>query len=391
MPATFPSRAAACVSVLMLLPLAAPAETLWEPSDESPYGIDLGGRLMWDFDSFDGVLNADNDGDRRFQGQLRRARIELSGDLPQNFDWVFDVNILENGDAEVHEAGLRYTGWDFADVFVGRTKEPIGLEELTSSKALSTIRRNLLTEATDADNQPNYGVRLDGFVGPIGWQAGVFNPNGNPKNKDGGDRLAYTGRLFTAPIEDGDHVLHFGLAYTDRGLDQAEELSGFALRVAESGERLASTLLLTREDRQLDFEVLYLRGPFSLQGEKFWRDLKGAEDRPDARIDSHYLMGTWTLTGESRGYKIPSGVPDMVSPSGPRGAVELVARYEYIGLDRAAMTDQKARIYLAGINWYPNDYVKLMLNVAQVETDDLVPAGETDDGLAISTRIQVAF
>lgn len=360
-------------------------------SGDGDYSFELGGRVMWDGDSYDGVLNLEHDGERRFNGQLRRARIEMSGNLPSDFDWKFDVNFLENGDAEVHAAGLRYSGWRFANVFVGRDKEPFSLEELTSSKAISTIRRNFLVEATDADNQPHYGVRLDGFVGPVGWSAGLFNPNGNPQNADGGDRIAFTGRLFGAPLNSGDRVLHLGAAYSDRNLDEAELLPGFAVRAAESADRLPSSLLLTREDRQAGLELLYLHGPFSVQAEQFWRDMKGAEDNPDGQVRSHYLQATWTVTGETRGYKASSGVPDMVQPRGEHGAIELVAKAERIVFDRGAGADPEATSYLVGANWYANRAVKLMFDVSWFSTDDVVESGADDDSLVFSGRIQVAI
>lgn len=360
-------------------------------SGDGDYSFELGGRAMWDMDSFDGVLNRAHDGERRFDAQLRRARIEMSGDLPGEFDWKFDVNFLENGDSEVHAAGLRYGGWRFASVFVGRDKEPFSLEELTSSNALSTIRRNFLVEATDADNQPNYGIRLDGFVGPVGWSAGLFNPNGNPKNADGGDRIAYTGRVFGAPIHADDRVLHFGAAYSDRNLDQAQELPGFSVRAAESADRLPTSVLLTREDRQAQVEFLYLDGPISIQGEHFWRDMKGTDANPDAQVRSQYLQATWTVTGETRGYKASAGVPGMVRPSHRRGALELVAKAENILFDRRGEPNPEARSYLLGANWYANPAIKFMFDVSWFETRHLVPDGADDDSLVFSGRIQVAI
>lgn len=377
------------LAAAVTLPASAEAATI---GDGAPYSLDIGGRLMWDMDRYDGVLNLENDGDWRFSTQLRRARLEMSGKLPGDFDWVLDVNYLDDtNDTEIHAAGLRYSGWRFANVFFGRTKEPFGLEELTSSKAISTIRRNVLSEATDADSQPHYGLMLNGFVGPVGWAAGAFNPNGNPQDADGSDRLAYTGRLFTAPIQRGSEVLHLGIAFTDRGLDQPEILRGFGLRAAESGDRLSSAALLANEDRQLGLEALYLRGPFSLQAEQFWRDIQGAGAEPDARVDSTYIQATWTLTGQSRGYKASQGVPGMVTPSAGTGAVELVAKAERIEFDRDQSADQTGHIYVLGANYYPTPNVKLMLNVSQVETTRLVTADAPDDGMAISGRIQVAF
>lgn len=360
-------------------------------SDDGQYRFKLGGRVMWDADSFDGALNRGNDGDRRFNSDLRRARLELSGNFHPDLSFVFDVNV--NDGTEVHAAGLEYSGWRFANVFVGRSKEPFGLEELVSSKAISTIERNYFSEATDADSQSHFGVLLSGMAGQVGWAAGLFNPDGNPRNEDGGDRLAFTGRVFGAPLlnEDEDRVLHLGAAFTDRNLDDAEELRGFGLDIAETGGELDSTSILADEDRQLGLEALYLNGPFSLQAEAFRRELPGAAGGPDGEVNHQYLQATWTVTGESRGYKAGDGVPGMIRPEGRRGALELVAKVDNISFEVDGRPDQDVMGWLAGANWYPNRHVKLMANVIRVESDDVVAPGEQDDATVISARVQFSF
>jgi phosphate-selective porin OprO/OprP len=197
--------------------------------------------------------------------------------------------------------------------------------------------------------------------------------------------------VFGTPILAGDRVLHLGAAFTDRNLDAAQEEAGFRLRIAESGERIATPSLLTREDRQAGLEALYIEGPFSLQGEYFWRDLQGAGDTRDAEVHSHYLQAAWTVTGESRGYQRNAGVPGMIKPAGPGGAVELVAKLERITFDRPEGANPSARAYLAGANWYPNQNVKLMLNVTLVDTSAMVDPDLDDDGLAVLARVQFAF
>ncbi len=383
-----PLATALLISTL-LVPVTAAAATI---GDGNPYSLDIGGRMMWDLDNYEGVLNADGDGDWRFNTQLRRARLEMSGTLPGDFDWVLDVNYIEStNDTELQNAGLRYSGWKVADIFFGRTKEPFGLEELASSNSILTMRRNVFTDATDTDSQPNYGLLLNGFAGPVGWAAGIFNPDGNPTDEDGSDRLAFTGRLFGAPIHDGARVLHLGLAATDRNLDAPESLRGFGLRAAETGDRISSASILADADRQLGLEALYMDGPWSLQAEAFWRNLDGAAGGPDGTVDSQYLQAAWTVTGESRGYKASSGVPDKVKPSSGRGALELVARIERIAFDVDGAAEQRGRILVAGANYYPNRNVKFMFNVSHADTTRLVADGAEDDGVAVTARIQVAF
>ena len=402
MPRTTPigsSRARiGAVAAGLLLLSAAPVATAAEvtagdgieiASEDGSYRLKLGARVMWDTDSFDGALNRDHDGDWRFNSGLRRARVEMSGNLSEDFEFVFDVNVQD--DAEVHAAGIEYTGWRFVNVFVGRTKEPFGLEELTSSKALTTIERNYFNEATDVDSQPHFGVLLNGRAAGIGWSAGIFSPEGNPQRSDGGDRLAFTGRLFGAPIRTDERVLHLGAAYTDRNVDQPLEETGFALDIAENGGELDSASILIDEDRQVGLEALFIQGPVSLQAEAFRRQMSGAAGGPDGQVDQQYVQASWTLTGESRGYEAHEGIPNMIQPTGRRGAVELVAKVDWIRFDVDGAPDQEVEGLLIGANWYATRHVKLMANVIRVSSDRVVAPGEDDDATVFSTRVQFTF
>jgi phosphate-selective porin OprO and OprP len=358
------------------------------------HSVKIGGRIQWDTDTFDGALNRSHDGGMRFNSQLRRARLELSGTLYEDFAWVSDVNINDDPSAksaEFHAVGLRYTGFRAFDIFIGRDKEPFGLEELMSSKAITTIERNYFTEATDADSQPHYGVRLDGMAGPVGWSAALFNPTGSPKRRDGGDRFAFTGRVFGAPIDAPGHVLHLGIGYTDRNLDRPQSQHGFRLDIAEAGGELDSSALVIDDDRQTGLELLYIRGPWSFQSEAFRKDMHGAPGEPDGRVDHYYLQASWAVTGESRAYRKRQGITDMLKPGGHRGAVELVAKYDWIRFDADGRPDETVNGYLAGVNWYVNPYVKLMLNYIRVTSSNVVLPGEDRDANVVSTRIQVAI
>lgn len=363
-------------------------------SPDGDYTLELGGRMHWDTDSFDGVLNREFDGARRFNTQLRRARLELSGTVKQDFEWVFDVNVNEGTTgrtAEFHALGVKYTGFGLFDIFVGRDKEPFGLEELISSNAITSIERAYFAEATEADSQPHHGVRLDGQAGPVRWSAGVFSPYDRPRRRDGGDRLALTGRVFGAPVAGPERTLHLGLALTDRRLDGPVSQRGFALDIAESGGELDASRLDVRNDRQALAEFLYLQGPWSLQAEVFRKRMDGAGDGPDGEVDAYYVQGSWTITGESRGYRPATGVAGGIKPAGPRGAVELVAKYDRIRFAADDRPDETVDGWLAGVNWYVNEHLRMMLNYIRVDSDGLTAPGDDRTADVVSTRLQFVF
>ena len=363
-------------------------------SSNSVFSFKLGGRVMWDVDSFDGVLNRSNDGSRRLSTDLRRSRLELGGTAYDDWKYKFDVDIKDKpggSNAQLHTVGVDYTGFGGFDIFVGRTKEPFGLEELTSSKSISSIERNYYTEATDTDSQPQFGIRLDGKGSNVGWSVGLFNPVGGPKKDNGGDRIAFTGRLFGAPINTDSKTLHLGIAVTDRNIDQPLQHKGFGLDIAESGGKLDSSSLTIDSDRQWGLEGLYISGPFSLQSEVFAKKVGGANGGPDGNVQHYYAQATYSLTGERRGYKAKSGIADIVKPSADRWAIELVGKLDHIELDIDGVPTEEVSGYLGGLNVYPNKNVKLMLNVIRVTSKNIAANNDDDAATVISTRLQFAF
>ncbi|MEC9252403.1 MAG: porin [Pseudomonadota bacterium] len=363
-------------------------------SSDGAFSFKLGGRIMWDADSFDGVLNRSNDGSRRLSTDLRRSRLELGGTAYDAWKFKFDIDIkdkLGGSNAHLHTVGVGYTGLKTFDVFIGRTKEPFGLEELTSSKSISSIERNYFTEATDTDSQPEFGIRLDSKGSGLGWSIGLFNPAGNPKKSDGGDRIALTGRWFGALIDTDSTTLHLGIAVTDRNIDQPIQQKGFALDIAESGGKLDSSSLTIDSDRQWGVEGLYISGPFSLQSEIFVKKVGGANGGPSGDVHHYYSQATYSLTGERRGYNAKSGIADIIKPSADGWAVELVGKLDHIELDIDGAPTEVVSGYLAGLNLYPNKNVKLMLNVIRVTSEKIATANDDDAATVISTRLQLAF
>ncbi|MFL0796892.1 MAG: porin [Cellvibrionaceae bacterium] len=362
---------------------------------DNRYSFKLGGRIQWDYDTYDGALTAD--GDRKKGGDLRRARLELGGTIDHDWQYVFSVNVGQATDKDnstnFSSVGIRYSGWDWGSVFVGRTKEPFGLEELTSSKAISTIERAYWVESTDVDSNMNYGVRLDGFTDyGLGWGASIGSPKGGPKDTDGNENLAVTGRVFFAPMSDFSHALHFGAAFTDRGISDPMTTSGFKLDIAEHGGKLDSRSIDIKDDTQFGLEALYINGPLSFQTEYFRRDLAGAGSGPDGEVDAYYLQVTYTLTGETRGYKKKKGYTGGIKPSSDQGAWELVGKYDSISFDQDGFSEEEAKGFLLGANYYPNKHLKFMVNYIHFESDNVAStAGRDDDADVLSLRMQLAF
>src|SRR5881398_1903949 len=133
--------------------------------------------------------------DDRFR--LRRARIGLTGDFAENFDFKMEGD-FENSDGTSPSNRTDFSGTDIwlnwhqfpgAQIKVGQYKAPFGLEQLTPDTSLFIIERSLPTGAITPERQ--IGVELWGKAFTNVWPeqkdlltyyAGIFNGNGRNIN-----------------------------------------------------------------------------------------------------------------------------------------------------------------------------------------------------------------
>ncbi len=111
----------------------------------------------------------------------------------------------------------------------------------------------------------------------------------------------------------------------------------------------------------------------------------------------------YTLTGESRSYKLDGGKFDKIKPENKRtGAWEVFYRFDDITVDETGIApsgyvgaldsaEAGAKTHTIGVNWYANESVKLSANYLKTSVDDVVNANGDDDGDAISLRAQYVF
>ena len=124
--------------------------------------------------------------------RLRRARINLTGDFAEQFDFKMEGDFANsdgtNGERTAFSATDIWINWHqfpAAQIKVGQYKAPFGLEQLTPDTTLYTIERTLPTDAITPDRQ--IGVELWGkpftSIWPeqkdlLTYYAGIFNGNG---------------------------------------------------------------------------------------------------------------------------------------------------------------------------------------------------------------------
>ncbi len=114
-------------------------------------------------------------------------------------------------------------------------------------------------------------------------------------------------------------------------------------------------------------------------------------DSVDEKATSVYAG--WLITGEKPGFSSRSGVwgaTRVLRPvtDGGIGAFELLARYDFTDAPRGGEGDA----WTLGLNWYLNNWSRLMLNYLHWETDNLVGAYQgPDSGNTLGVRAQVVF
>ena len=375
----------------------------------------IGGRIMYDMDFFDGLYNSDfgaaDDelGDSASEAEFRRTRVNVKGTSGQNWGYKITVDIDE-GEAEIDTGYIKYQGFSFADVVLGRFKAPFGLEELTSSKWISTIERSPTAEIGFLSGKPSFQLGLQGHTDSLFWGASIIDEDN--EDTDGQDSYSLAGRLGGHFGVGENGFVHLAASYAMRDFgDDGENRFRTRLGVHTTGRVTAGRFGVDDAD-QFGLEAAGVFGPFSLQGEYRSADFdEGDEDVPgsgvnangrtvtDVDVDGYYLQASYFLTGESRGYKGKAGKFDKIKPKGPRGAWELVAKYEDGEVDADATPDDaEFELLTLGVNWYANNNLKFMLNYLDADTDGFTSIGgdsldviDEEDGSAISLRAQYAF
>lgn len=373
----------ACVLSLVFLISLASQSALADLDDYTEYEwgdieVELSGRFMYDYDSFDGVYT--EDGLNESDSELRRARLGFEADYN---DWRLNYSAEYNDQESSYDtknAYIRYSGFDFGNITLGRSKEPFGLERMTSSRHIASIERSMASDAFTPGR--NLGLKLTRNAENYSFTTGIFEAEEDQGTKTG---RAWTTRFTAIPWQSHDSMLHVGLAASLRDLD------GARFDIDEPAEvHTASDIVISDNINDADtvdltgLELAFASGPFSLQGEYFQADVE-SEDQ-NAEYSGSYILGGYFLTGESRRYR--NGEFGRVQPSSNMGAWELVARYSELDAYFDGEGD-RANVLTLGVNYHSNEHFKVMANYLDTEVTE--EASSAIGGEAFSLRAQFSF
>ena len=341
-------------------------------------------RIMWDYDSFEG---AHNEGKSSNDSELRHTRLTFQSEHNNEWEAKLQIDIdpadkvADSFTTSVADVYIQYIGWKDLDITIGKAKEPFGLETMTSSKDTTTIERSMASSAFSPGR--NVGIGLSGEINQMTWALGLYEAN--EENEDQNNYAVTTRFTYTPWHNEHNNLLHLGLAGSIRDFDGEEYKIKERAEVHTADKIVTSAKILADQANLLGLEAAWVKGPFSLQAEYMTAAIK-AEAEENANYTGYYLQASYFLTGESRLYE--GGSFSEIKPHAKSGAWELAARYSVLDAEDNGSGVEATNVTF-GINYYMNEYVRLMANYLNTELtgEDL----DQDSGNALSLRLQYSF
>lgn len=387
--------------------------------------LELKGRALVEWRRFDPEIGEDT-------FNLRTARIGLSGELTKHFEWEVEREIEHSvGEDEAADAPKKWRfgawkdvagEWKTFDAFRikgGRFKMPFGLEQTTGVSDLDFAYRALGSTAIAPGR--DRGVMVHGEIGRFGYEAGVFNDDGDNAESDEpqfveqgedlddvgpsvavrvtGDllRLLPVGRLRSATL---------GVAYTTSSVP--EGLNGLRGE-AMWGYDFFDRVYVKGRRQRLGAQFEWTPGPTSLKAE--WiqsREQRKEQSNRDQDLSDYigeawYVAGTWFITGEDKDSNINPKRPLF---KGGIGAIELAARYDQLGFRSAsttgtAFTNPRSehllpntdRVTTFGINWITSPWTRVLINAIHesFEDENRTPEAGTNSFWSGLIRLNIVF
>ena len=358
---------------------------------------------------------------------FRRARLGFSGTLYKDwsYEFLYDLGGSSVEGATIASAYLQYDALAPVHVRLGAYPTPESFEDSTSAADLLFLERSqpvdLERSIAGSDGRAgasvlayddNYFAALS-YTGGLVGESGVFDEEQNLVGRAayrfilGDDVNLAVGADSTYVIKPADLAAGNDASEAVRLRERPElNVDDQGIRLIDTGSVNANHLWTWGLEATGNWHSLYGQGGF------FHFDV----DRRDSSLsnpnfDGWYAQASWVFTGESKPWRPERGAYGSPSPADEFsfdkpgwGAWELAARYSVLDLnfDEGAaglptppdgIRGGRQKIWTAGLNWYPNNAIRFLLDYQHTDVSRLDSAGG-DLGArldAVSLRAQVAF
>ena len=331
--------------------------------------------------------------DDRFR--LRRARINLTGDYAEQFDFKMEGDFGQSDGTSGNRTAfsatdiwVNYHQFPAAQVKIGQYKAPFGLEQLTPDTQLLTIERTLPTGAITPDRQ--IGAELWGkpftSIWPeqkdlLTYYAGIFNGNGRNITVNDNNNFMFVGRLELQPFKDvfgKGSFLKFGGDVLNSRDEQGVNISQSSNLLVNSDGSLSPFVLPSADERTAWSVDAWLRmGPFDLIGEYLQEHVEGRTVNGVPPAFSNFTTDGFYVTGAY--YFIPK-------------KLQAVVQWQY--LNPGQRGNDGLYSILGGLNYYIHgDDLKFMVNYVHTWSDfrQANPEFGEDQFDEVLGRFQVMF
>ncbi len=348
------------------------------------------GRVHVDYASF-----SDDKRDHPNGAELRRARLGMKGNISKDLEYKIEVD-FGNESVSMKDAYLAYTGIENTELIAGNFKPSMSLENNTSSNDITFIERSAPTSAFTFSEILGIGGKTHGEKWSLA--AGLFNDDVGVQSSDD-EAWAAVVRGTVAPILNNETLIHLGASATYFSPDQANDRFDFdaqAENALQSVDSVSANFTGGDSAQIYGLEAAAKWGAVSAQGEYYITNVEMNQGN-NLGFTGGYVQGSWVLTGESRPYNIGKGAFSGIKPSNPFdvqnnnwGAFEIAARYSTLDVSDENVLGGEMDNYTLALNWYLNDYARLMANYIIVDTDQNAVT-PNDDPQILLLRSQVKF
>lgn len=343
---------------------------------------------------------------------FRRARLGVAGTFHHHFGFKMEFDFA-GGDANFTDVFVEaYKLPALGTLTVGHFKEPMSVDEMTSTNNNWFIERSLPNEAFYPGRNTGMMFRnsvldkhltyaLAGVVDTGNFGDDEFEDD--PVQNDTDSTYILVAHLHGSPWVQGKDAVHVGLSYQHLFLNEGTLRYRARPETAVTNTRFVDTGDLDADGADLLVgEFAAVHGPWNFVAEYFWNPVDLGEDR--VNLNGYYALVSYFLTGESRPYNPEKGGFGSVKPLDPMdfkdgvgiGAWEMALRYSFLDLDDdgEGIDGGRERNVTVGLNWYPIAPLRFMLDYTWANIDDRTVDGVTLDNQAahiIQARFQVAF
>ena len=353
---------------------------------------------------------------------LRRVEPTLSGSLGKYVGFLITPEF--NGTAPTlldFWGELRFD--PAANVRVGRFKEPVGLENLQSSPALTFIERGLTTDLVPSRE---VGAQLHGqFLNQtLSYAVGIFNgaaDGGDASAADTDNRHDIAARIFAEPFKNSPGLLQnlgFGVAGTvgnvagtagaagGAAANTAAIVSGYKTVGQNTFFTYRATTFADGRRSHLAPQAYWYNNNYGVLTEYVISRQHLVNGANDASVSNkaYEVIANYVITGEDASFKGVKPKNAFKVGGDGWGAFEVAARLGNLSIDDRAFSGgatsfaditkaaSKAREYGIATNWYLNNNAKVAINYEETRFDDGAAAGtDRANERAILARLQVAF